>query len=1244
MHLLEKMQSENIYSDSVTHICSLKICNSLGLREKGQEVHMEIVKSGLETDCFTNNALVDMYSKFGSFDETWKLVENLQLQNTVAWTSIITGCADHGCNELALLHLREMQLAGFSPDGMTFASSLKACGRIKDIDTGTDIHDEIFKKGFDDDPFLGNVLVDMYIKCNLLVEAEIVFHSLPIKDLISWNTLINGCIEGGINGKALKYLEQMPAYGICPDNITFMCILRLCASMSDIERGKKIHSEIIMKGFETEEFVHSNLVDMYAKCGMLSEAIKVCRRFSSSYVVAWNSLIAEYIERGYVDDALECLEDIKQSGIDFDAVTFASSLRIFKIIGSVTSIYCLHSEIIKSGLDTDPLIGNIIIDSYVKCGSCIEAEKSFEKLVHRDVTSWNAIMSVYIHSRSEEKLSGCLEQMSFEGISPDCVTFTLLLKESSISGFTERGHKLHSLIIKSGFDEDLVIQTTLVGLYGNHGSLEESQTVFDRIGLRDVVAWTALITGYANLHMWDEVLNCFEIIKVEGISPDANTWAYLIQAYGCMGEIKEGQKIHAEIVRRGLEEESNIHNNLISMYRKFELHLDSSAYVASPSTETGFSFGSILTDIVIEELGVLQVLGDCLQVNSTLFPNVKQHFFFSDIGIWELHTEVLKRGLDTYCSFSHGLMHIYVQCCRLEEVEIIFDTLMYKDIISWNSLIKACIECGSSDRALQYFQNMQVESMTPDANTYLLRSEACQDVGDLNLARQLHSEIIMKGLEKDSFLSSNLLDMYGKNGRFLDAQKVFDGLKSPDVVSWTAVIAAYVNSGLSEDGLRLLEKMLQQGICPNVITYGVITKLYGIRKSTNGCLLLHAEITKKGFDSDTFLCNSLVDMYIKCGLLMEIQDFIKQLPYRDVILFTTLIVGYYEHGKYEEVFNTFKRMQSDRVRPNHVTYSYTLNACAKAAEILLGKAIHVEVIKYGFEGDHVVGDSLILMYASSGLYDEALYVLHNLPAQDTVSWNMLIECYVDHGFFNEAVDFFHLMLQQGIPADQILWNTIIMAYIDLGESENAFIKYSEMLQQGVLPDDLIFVALSKACGNIASIEVGRRLHAQFWVESESQSPRGNFAHALIDMYGKCGSILESQRIFHSRPMEDAIAWNFALASYIRQGDCVSALYIYSRMQEKHIDLNESVLLNLLTLCSHGGLVYRGQLLFENFCTIMKILPSVEYFTCIIDLLARAGQLEEASAIIDFLPSSPDHVPYNCLLSAWQRSNDVELGG
>ena len=278
MNCLVRMRSEGLSPNAVTYLCCLKGFQNIADIGKAHEAHAGIVKQGFEMDVSVGSALVDVYGKCGFVIEAQIIFSQLSSRNAITWNTYITLYAEnlHGKGILSLLY--QMQFEGVCPDAVTFLCSLKGSS-IADSDEyrGQQIHIEIFKRGLEGLPSLGNALVDMYSKCGLFWEAHDVFNRLSIQNVVSWTALITGYIEHGFHTKALTCFKQMQERGVSPDVITFVGCLKAASSQKDARKGQKLHFHIIKEKFEMDIFIGNALVDMYGQCGLLVEAYEVIR-------------------------------------------------------------------------------------------------------------------------------------------------------------------------------------------------------------------------------------------------------------------------------------------------------------------------------------------------------------------------------------------------------------------------------------------------------------------------------------------------------------------------------------------------------------------------------------------------------------------------------------------------------------------------------------------------------------------------------------------------------------------------------------------------------------------------------------------------------------------------------------------------------------------------------------------------------------------------------------------------------
>ncbi|KAH7292861.1 hypothetical protein KP509_28G001700 [Ceratopteris richardii] len=289
------MQHEGYSPDAVTFACILKACGSIGATHKGKDVHKRILRRGLlAKDNVLGTALVDMYAKCGSLVDAQEAFDQLPKRDVVSWTALITGYCKHGLGDEALNCFEKMQREGHSPNAMTFACILKACGRTGATEKGREVHVQIVREGLlGKDRVLGSVLVDMYAKCGALAEARAVFEKLPVRDVVSWTGLIEGYCQQGFGEEAISCFKCMEREGLPPDPVVFVSLLKAYQTI-----GSTNESEQCFEALSTTYGIvptlehHTSLVSFYGNQGLFDHAITaVWKMPSSDYLPVWYALM-----------------------------------------------------------------------------------------------------------------------------------------------------------------------------------------------------------------------------------------------------------------------------------------------------------------------------------------------------------------------------------------------------------------------------------------------------------------------------------------------------------------------------------------------------------------------------------------------------------------------------------------------------------------------------------------------------------------------------------------------------------------------------------------------------------------------------------------------------------------------------------------------------------------------------------------------------------------------------------------
>ncbi|KAI5058720.1 hypothetical protein GOP47_0026890 [Adiantum capillus-veneris] len=542
LNLYLKMLEGNVSASCYTVLAIIKAYANVGNVEGGRCAHSQAVISGFDQDVFVGSGLVHLYSKSGLLMDAWQVLDNLTVRSTVCWTSIISGYAEHGPADAAFLCYERMQSERLLPDATTYVCILTACGNSGLVLQGRDLHATITLHGWDDNCFVTNSLIDMYAKCGVLHEAETLSKLCP-RNVLSWTSLISGYAEHGPFEVALECFEKMRSEGIFPDAVTFASVLKACGSIGAIERGRETHQDIPQSVMKEFSFVGNAVVDMYIKCGSLTEAQEAFDKLPERACAPWNALVAGYANSGTTQQVLTCVERMEHEGVSVAAGIYISMLKSCGSTGSIDEARELHAAVVLKGFDADLSVGNTLVDVYAKKVAVAEAQQVFISLQWQDVVSWTALIAAYTEGAEEERAIDSFTQMQVEAVSPNSVTAVCVLKSCSNIGAYDKGQEIHGDIVLRGFENDISVCNTLIDMYGAAGFLLDSQDLFSRMPRKDVVSWNALIKAYGSNHDGEMAVQCFEEMQNQDVEPDVVTFTCVLSACSRAKLLRKGQEI-----------------------------------------------------------------------------------------------------------------------------------------------------------------------------------------------------------------------------------------------------------------------------------------------------------------------------------------------------------------------------------------------------------------------------------------------------------------------------------------------------------------------------------------------------------------------------------------------------------------------------------------------------------------------------------------------------------------------------
>ncbi|XP_042520771.1 pentatricopeptide repeat-containing protein At3g20730 [Macadamia integrifolia] len=520
------------------------------------------------------------------------------------------------------------------------------------------------------------------------------------------------------------------------------------------------------------------------------------------------------------------------------------------------------------------------------------------------------------------------------------------------------------------------------------------------------------------------------------------------------------------------------------------------------------------------------------------------------------------------------------------------------------SKIKSLCNRGRLKEALNILDSKPI---LQDLSLYSPILQLCINLRAEKEGRFVHDHVLRNGLNLDLHFNTKLVIFYSKIGDIKAAYIVFDRMSSRSVVSWTAMISGFAQKGYSKDALEVFKEMHRSGVKANQFTYGSVLKActnmlsLEVGKQIQGC------IVKGIFLEDLFVQSALVCLHSKCGRLEDAQYLFERMLERDTVSWNALIGGYAVQGLADVSFGMFQSMLRDGMMPDQFTFGSVLRACGGGKALNKVKQIHGLIIQLGFGSYEVVTGSLIDAYAKSGRLRSAKLLYDSMPEKDLISCTALITRYAHVG----------------------------------GYRKEAFGLFGEIIQMQMGMDSIILCSMLNICANVALLSLGRQIHAI----SLKKQPNCDVAmgNAFIDMYAKSGEIDDANRAFDDIKEKNVISWTSLIAGYGKHGYGDKAIKIFEKMEDNNLKPNDVTFLTLLFACSHTGMTTKGWECFTSMVNTYKISPRVEHYACMVDLLARGGQLEEAYELVSKMSIKPNTSIWGSILGACRIYGNTSLG-
>ncbi|KAJ8761519.1 hypothetical protein K2173_001654 [Erythroxylum novogranatense] len=569
--LCSSIQESTFNARAPSSIPSFKLlsqCTASKSVNSGMAIHAYVIKIALLKDLKVRSFLIKFYSKCSFLGLARKLVDESSEPDLVSWSALISGYAQNGHSEEALLAFYEMHWLGIKCNEFTFPSVLKACTATKDLRLGRQIHGTVVVKGFEFNEFVANSLVVLYAKCGNFGDSLMLFESIPERSVVAWNALLSCYVQGDSFVEAVGLFQEMVSSGVRPNEFSLSTMINAFTGLEDSDQGKKIHGYLIKLGYELDPFSANALVDMYAKVGILEDAVCVFEEIAKPDIVSWNAVIAGCVLHEYYKVALGLFEKMISSGTSPNMFTLSSALKACSGLGLRELGKQLHSSLIKMNVSSDSFLGVGVIDMYSKCNLMADAQLAFSRMPEKDLIAWNAMISGYSQNGEDIEAVSLFPLMFEEGVGFNQTTLSTVLKSTASLRSNNVCKQIHALSIKSGVEAANYVVNSLIDTYGKCGFLEDAKSVFEESPIIDFVAFTSMITAYVQDGQGEEALKLYLEMQDRGIRPDPFVCSSLLNACANLSAYEQGKQVHVHILKYGFFSDVFAGNSLVNMYAK----------------------------------------------------------------------------------------------------------------------------------------------------------------------------------------------------------------------------------------------------------------------------------------------------------------------------------------------------------------------------------------------------------------------------------------------------------------------------------------------------------------------------------------------------------------------------------------------------------------------------------------------------------------------------------------------------
>ncbi|KAL4561168.1 hypothetical protein LXL04_033331 [Taraxacum kok-saghyz] len=485
----------------------------------------------------------------------------------------------------------------------------------------------------------------------------------------------------------------------------------------------------------------------------------------------------------------------------------------------------------------------------------------------------------------------------------------------------------------------------------------------------------------------------------------------------------------------------------------------------------------------------------------------------------------------------------------------------------------------------------------------------------LKLTQQTHARVCFLGLHQHPVIVTNLINAYSFSKNTVQSQRLFDSIELKDVCLWNSLINVFAKNNLHHECFNIFNNMCRSvNSSPDGFTFSTLAKVSGVIEDLPTGEWVHGKSIKHGFLSDPVLTNSLMSMYIECYIFKAFRKLFDEMPQRTVSSWNIMLSGYINSKNSStdyKVLELVKHMLTEGLKPNEFTLSNLLPLCGpKSGQFDHGRELHCYTIRNNM----------------------------NLDIDTGVHLNScLIDMYSRNGAINSARLIFNQMRFKNV----FTWTSMMGGYLQNGDPHEVMLLFSEMKRKDFIkPNEISLLTILQASNILAGLLGVMQVH-----NFSLKNGFGNhtpLCNSLIDMYSKNGHLTNAIEVFeHDCVSKDIISWGCMISGYGLHNKGHEAVNLYDKMVKSGVKPDAITIVGVLSVCSRSGLVAKGLDVYNKWVNIYGFDPTVEMCSCVVDLLARSGQVNEALTFIKMMSFEPGPSVWGALVSGFEVHMDYE---